>query len=671
MKFLALDVGEKRIGVARGDSDTRIAIPVGFVETGGLEWQEIARTANFYGVRRFIVGLPRNNQGQETAQSAYAREFARQLIKQIPDARVKFQDETLTSVVAEERLKQSGRRYTKGDIDAEAAAIILQDYLDGLGDLGEIKKPRVATAPTMTAQAAAAAQTAMTPVAAEINAAAAGIAGGGQPAGVTSATDAAGVGQLANAASSTLDVGSSELEKAVQTPDVASGGGLAPNLAQELAEFQTEDTAVGDPLLGVEMGAGAGNLAAATENTGNATVGMETAGTTAVGMESLATEANGAASGVEGSVLTAEGFGRGTGVPTEAVKTALKTVGKAPETQNLATLAGDNTNMGMETEMDTKRGRRAKKGQKMANQSENGGKKGTKVKKKKSWKKKLTITMSVILVLGVLGVAGVAALKALRDHVRAQRAAEYAALEAQMQAEVFDFTIRPGETIYDVRSNLIAAGYSEAEADEALTAEYDFAMLRKRPEGASLEGYLFGETAEFYEDTSATEVIEFFLQEMQNTINENKLEAKFRAQGLSLHEGIILASVVQKEAKAADMPTVAQVFLTRLNEGMTLGSDVTVTYALDTIDPGRNSFQSNEEALVVDSCYNTRLYTGLPCGAIASPGLAALLAVAEPSDTAYLYFLTGDDGLMYYSYTEDEHLQNAAEHCQNLCQVSL
>jgi UPF0755 protein len=128
---------------------------------------------------------------------------------------------------------------------------------------------------------------------------------------------------------------------------------------------------------------------------------------------------------------------------------------------------------------------------------------------------------------------------------------------------------------------------------------------------------------------------------------------------------------VQKEAAAPDQPTVAQVFLTRLGEEMLLGSDVTVSYALDVVDPNRESYPDNQTALSIDSCYNTRLYAGLPCGPISNPGLAALLAVAEPAETSYLYFLTGDDGMMYYSYTEAEHIQNVYSHCQNLCNVAL
>ena len=167
------------------------------------------------------------------------------------------------------------------------------------------------------------------------------------------------------------------------------------------------------------------------------------------------------------------------------------------------------------------------------------------------------------------------------------------------------------------------------------------------------------------------DILKVFLKKTDEVIRENNLKQKFSDQGLSIFEGFTLASVVQKEAYSPDQPTVAQVFLSRLSLGIPLGSDVTVSYALDTIDPDRQIYTDNQAALRVDSCYNTRLYGGLPCGPISNPGLSALQAVANPSDSSYLYFLTGDDGMMYYSYTESEHIQNIYSHCQELCNTAL
>lgn len=125
---MALDVGEKRIGVAIGDSGVRIAIPFDTVEVNGTEVTRIATIASKEAVDTVVVGYPRNQSGESTAQTRYVEKFAEQLRDMA--AELVFQDESLTSVLAEERLKSYGRPYEKGDIDALAAAIILQDYIE-------------------------------------------------------------------------------------------------------------------------------------------------------------------------------------------------------------------------------------------------------------------------------------------------------------------------------------------------------------------------------------------------------------------------------------------------------------------------------------------------------------------------------------------------------------
>ena len=130
MRILGLDVGEKRIGVARIDSDTRIAIPIGYILADGSEWQQIAKLSAVHNTMFFVLGLPRSNEGNETKQSQYVRNFAKTLAEKLPGIKIRFQDESLTSVVAEERLKARGKPYEKGEIDAEAATIILEDFIE-------------------------------------------------------------------------------------------------------------------------------------------------------------------------------------------------------------------------------------------------------------------------------------------------------------------------------------------------------------------------------------------------------------------------------------------------------------------------------------------------------------------------------------------------------------
>ena len=130
MRIIGLDVGTKRIGVAKADTSVRIAIPNGYVLVNGQEIPEILRIARLNDTNFFVVGLPRSNDGNETAQSAYARKFADTLAASMPGARIYFQDESLTSVMAEERLKKRKKNFEKGEIDAEAASIILQDFIE-------------------------------------------------------------------------------------------------------------------------------------------------------------------------------------------------------------------------------------------------------------------------------------------------------------------------------------------------------------------------------------------------------------------------------------------------------------------------------------------------------------------------------------------------------------
>jgi putative Holliday junction resolvase len=126
--YLALDVGEKRIGVASGDSLVRIAVPIDTVEVDGHEVQRIAEHIVRESPAAVVIGYPRNQSGEATAQTAFVEAFAEKLKDIAP--KIVFQDESLTSVLAEQRLQSYKKPYAKADIDAQAAAMILQDYLE-------------------------------------------------------------------------------------------------------------------------------------------------------------------------------------------------------------------------------------------------------------------------------------------------------------------------------------------------------------------------------------------------------------------------------------------------------------------------------------------------------------------------------------------------------------
>lgn len=126
--LIALDVGERRIGVAHADIAVRVPVIHSTIDVNGLEIERIRQIAAELQPVKIIIGYPRNQQGETTAQTEVVEEFANRLQElKIP---IVFQDESLTSVLAEEYLKNQKKPYSKADIDAQAAAIIMRDYLE-------------------------------------------------------------------------------------------------------------------------------------------------------------------------------------------------------------------------------------------------------------------------------------------------------------------------------------------------------------------------------------------------------------------------------------------------------------------------------------------------------------------------------------------------------------
>ena len=140
--LLGLDVGTRRIGVAWGDNEVRLASPLEPVMNDGQALDQIAKLVAKMGVTTVVVGLPRNADGLETQQSQYTRQFADDLVdtlisNSLDQVNVVMQDESLTSVQAEDQLRRDKRHFDDrmlrdGTLDSQAAVIILTDYLEGL-----------------------------------------------------------------------------------------------------------------------------------------------------------------------------------------------------------------------------------------------------------------------------------------------------------------------------------------------------------------------------------------------------------------------------------------------------------------------------------------------------------------------------------------------------------
>jgi UPF0755 protein len=170
-----------------------------------------------------------------------------------------------------------------------------------------------------------------------------------------------------------------------------------------------------------------------------------------------------------------------------------------------------------------------------------------------------------------------------------------------------------------------------AAADSSLLSEFGI---------PSMEGYLFPETYEFADTLEAVEIIGRIVETGIERWDPSWIEC-FEQRGLTGREAVILASIVEREARLdSERPLVAGVFLNRLSTGMRLESCATVQYALGAVRE-RLSFAD----LRIQSPYNTYIHGGLPPGPICSPGLSSIAAVARP-DTAdgFLYFVSREDG---------------------------
>lgn len=222
-------------------------------------------------------------------------------------------------------------------------------------------------------------------------------------------------------------------------------------------------------------------------------------------------------------------------------------------------------------------------------------------------------------------------------------------------------TIKPGQRIDQIKQYLINTGFSEDSVDEALNpANYvGHPALVDKPVTASLEGYLYPESFQKTQETTPKQIITQSLDEMQKRLTPEIRDA-FSRRGLSTHRAVILASMVEREVdKPEDRRQVAQVFLKRLAMNMRLESDATASYGA--------ILDGQEPSLTYKSPYNTYYNDGLPAGPISNVTEDSLTAVANPAGTDWLYFVSGDDGITYFSKTLEEHEALTAQHCKKLC----
>lgn len=180
-----------------------------------------------------------------------------------------------------------------------------------------------------------------------------------------------------------------------------------------------------------------------------------------------------------------------------------------------------------------------------------------------------------------------------------------------------------------------------------------FNVLKHKPGHVSMEGYLFPDTYEVYDGATVEDVLEKMLARMDFFIDVGAVDL-FRFQDMNPHEGLTLASIVEREVRGFDdRRKVADIFLRRRAAHWALQADSTVNYVT-----GGNRPAITLKDADTDSPYNTYKYPGLPLGPIAMPSKESLQAVANPWSNQYFYFLTDPEGNVHYAETLEGHNEN-------------
>ncbi|MBP7586498.1 MAG: endolytic transglycosylase MltG [Thermoanaerobaculia bacterium] len=217
-------------------------------------------------------------------------------------------------------------------------------------------------------------------------------------------------------------------------------------------------------------------------------------------------------------------------------------------------------------------------------------------------------------------------------------------------------TLVEGLDVDESAAALAAAGLGDAArlraefANPGRIADLDAAA-------AHLEGYLFPDTYRFAPGTSEREIADTLVATFRRQFDSRVRPLRAAGDSRPLRELVILASLVEKEAKLdAERPLIAAVYANRLRLAIGLYADPTIIHALKLL--GRWNGNLTKSDLRMESPWNTYRVAGLPPGPICSPGLASLQAAARPADVSYIYFVSRNDGSHVFADSLAEHNRN-------------
>jgi len=220
-------------------------------------------------------------------------------------------------------------------------------------------------------------------------------------------------------------------------------------------------------------------------------------------------------------------------------------------------------------------------------------------------------------------------------------------------------TIPEGYTLRQIAGAVQEAGLGDADsftgAARAAGLSVSFPVPETGLEGlpaGRLEGYLFPDTYRVDPTAQEADIVKQMLHRFEQVVYQGLFSGQPTYRGRSLNEVIILASLVEAEAKhPKDRPVIAGVLMNRLREGQRLECDATVQYALGDGRKERLSYADTQ----VESPYNTYLHAGLTPGPICNPGEASIRAAMDPANVPYFYYVARPDGSHVFSRTLEEH----------------
>lgn len=238
---------------------------------------------------------------------------------------------------------------------------------------------------------------------------------------------------------------------------------------------------------------------------------------------------------------------------------------------------------------------------------------------------------------------------------------DYRALITEMQTgsgsqEVTKITFPEGyrmEQIFELLEDNDICDYDDL---MEAAAEHDFSYswleedwyLNAKGDPTRLEGYLFPDTYEFYQGENAINVINRFLLRFHGLLTQDMYQQAENC-GITLHEAVIIASLIEKEAGAEDdRSNFSSVIYNRLHSGWKLQLDSTVNYIKNT-----STFNLSYADISIDNPYNTYVYEGLPKGPICSPGLASINAALNPNSTDYWYWYAYEGVTHFFTNSDD------------------